>query len=131
MVLVCALVNVGLNLLLVPPYGYFGAGIATMVSFALYPVLVYWVTRRYLPWLIPWRSIRNIVAASIAAGGFWWLVGPDLRTGFDWILFIGSAAGGLAVYLLVLLLVGELRDYEKRFLGSLFARIRGKGAHRN
>jgi O-antigen/teichoic acid export membrane protein len=126
MVLVCAAVNVGLNLVLVPPYGYFGAAMATFFSYALYPMMVFGVTKRYLPWLIPWRSIRNIGAASLAAAGFWWLLRIDLTSALDWIVFTCLALAGFTIYVVMLFLVGEVRDYEKNFLKAQIARIRGK-----
>ena len=126
MVLVCAAANVGLNMVLVPLYGYFGAAVATFFSYGLYPVMVFWVTRRHLPWLIPWRTIRNIGVAVLAAAGFWWLLRRDLTSAVDWVIFIGLSLGGFTIYLLVLFFVGELRDYEKKFFKSQIVRISGK-----
>ncbi len=57
LVAICCVVNVLLNLIIVPRYGYHGAAVTTFASYLLYPVMVYCVTRRYLAWVIPWRSV--------------------------------------------------------------------------
>jgi O-antigen/teichoic acid export membrane protein len=56
--------NLGLNLLLVPPFGALGAAVATAVGFGLYPVFVYTVEGGRVSWRIPGASVRNAVAAS-------------------------------------------------------------------
>jgi len=124
MVGICASVNVALNFVLVPRYGYFGAAVSTLVSYALYPVMMYFITKRYLSWVIPWKSAAKIVFASATAGLFWWFAGPKSVVGLlDWLWLIGTGAAGFAIYGVVLFVVGEIRDYErdviKRKLGGL------------
>jgi O-antigen/teichoic acid export membrane protein len=73
-VLICAVVNVLLNLYFVPRYGYMGAAVTTLVSFLLYPVLVYFGTRNDIAWHIPWKSMGKIGLASLlCAGGLYGL----------------------------------------------------------
>jgi O-antigen/teichoic acid export membrane protein len=118
MVTACCGVNIGLNLLVVPSYGYRGAAVTTLVSFALYPVMVYFVTKRYLEWAIPWWSIARIAAAGLAAAFAWWGCGALLgeRVHALFVMLIGLPAG-LMVYLGALAAIGELADFEKRLIG--------------
>jgi peptidoglycan biosynthesis protein MviN/MurJ (putative lipid II flippase) len=47
-VVIGALINIGLNLLLIPSYGVWGATIATMVGYGVPQVVLYqWLQRRY------------------------------------------------------------------------------------
>lgn len=73
LVLICAIVNVLLNLVFVPLYGFTAAAVTTVIGYALYPVLVRRVSRDDLPWRMPWRSVGGALAAALAAlaaGGF-------------------------------------------------------------
>jgi O-antigen/teichoic acid export membrane protein len=72
LVAICAVVNVGLNLIFVPVYGFTAAAVTTVVGYALYPVLVHRASRGHVPWRIPWGSIGVALAAALlalAAGG--------------------------------------------------------------
>jgi O-antigen/teichoic acid export membrane protein len=66
-VLVAAAINMGLNVLFVPHYGYVAAGWTTLVSYLVYTVLVWWQARALLPWDIPWRDL-GVYGGATAAG---------------------------------------------------------------
>ena len=117
LVIVCCVTNIGLNLIVVPRYGYFGAAVTTMVSHGLYPIMVYWVTRRYLEWIIPWRSVFNIVVAGAVASAGWWAARWVLEGRVHILLVLALAlVFGMVVYIAALAVMRELRDYEKRLL---------------
>ena len=63
--------NVVLNLLLIPPLGIVGAGIALVVSYALILGLMYALTQRLFPVAYEWGRLALLVAvtAAIVAGG--------------------------------------------------------------
>ncbi len=55
---VTAVLNVGLNFLLVPAFGFMGAGLATLISFVVYWQVKVWVASRYFPVSYPhWRIV--------------------------------------------------------------------------
>ena len=53
-----ALLNIGLNFLLVPLLGFLGAGVATLASFVVYWQVKVWVAARYFPVAYPFRRIN-------------------------------------------------------------------------
>ena len=63
--------NVVLNLLLVPPYGIVGAGVALVASYLIVVALMYAFTHRLFP--IPWQwgrlAVIVVVSAGLIAGG--------------------------------------------------------------
>ncbi|MGE3961922.1 MAG: lipopolysaccharide biosynthesis protein [Dehalococcoidia bacterium] len=63
-----AVVNVLLNLALIPPYGFKGAIAATVASYALSVPLAVWVSRAI--WAIPfeWSRLGAVTAAGVSAG---------------------------------------------------------------
>jgi O-antigen/teichoic acid export membrane protein len=65
-VTVCAAVNVGLNLMLIPPLGKEGAAAATLVTNALMAVLVLWFSQHN--YRIPFRLGRAALGVLLSAG---------------------------------------------------------------
>ena len=78
-----ALLNVGLNLALIPTWGIAGAAAATFVAYAALTVSTALVAQRATPVAYPWRALGAVVAL---AGGLWlaaapteaWAAGPRL-----------------------------------------------------
>jgi O-antigen/teichoic acid export membrane protein len=60
-----AVLNVALNLLLIPPYGMIGAAIATVAGYSLMFVLMAWHAQRIYPVPYQWRRIATCVAAAV------------------------------------------------------------------
>ena len=112
-------VNVGLNLVLVPEYGIIGAGVALVVSYAVVVALMYVIVRRLFWVPYEWRRLATAVflaAALIAIGET---------------LVPHEGAGGLvltlalfAAYPAGLWAARFLSDEERERLGALFDRVR-------
>jgi O-antigen/teichoic acid export membrane protein len=62
----CAALNIGLNLVLVPRIGIVGSAIATLVSYAATSVLLAVAGRKFLPVTLPWPTLARAGAASLA-----------------------------------------------------------------
>jgi O-antigen/teichoic acid export membrane protein len=60
-----AAVNIGLNLLLVPPYGMFGSAAATAAAFGVLFVGMTWYAQRVYPVSYQWRRVATASAAAI------------------------------------------------------------------
>jgi O-antigen/teichoic acid export membrane protein len=84
-----ALVNVALNLVLIPRHGMMGAAVATVVAYGVMFVAMTWYAQRVFPTPYQWRRVLTAVAAAVA------------------LLLAGRALGGLAVAL-ALTLAGPL-----------------------
>jgi O-antigen/teichoic acid export membrane protein len=61
-----AAVNIGLNLLLIPPYGMMGAAISTLVSFSFMFVFMAWHAQRVYPVPYQWRRVAILVGTAAA-----------------------------------------------------------------
>ena len=68
LVAISMLVNLSLNLIMIPAFGYQGAAVTTLIGYCIYPILVFRATRTSIGWLIPWRSIVKTACAGIAMG---------------------------------------------------------------
>jgi O-antigen/teichoic acid export membrane protein len=66
--------NVGLNFLLIPPYGIVAAAIVTVASELVILVGSYWLMRRYFGFFPIPRTLLPALVVAAAMGGLLWLV---------------------------------------------------------
>lgn len=65
-----AILNLGLNYLLIPGYGMMGAAVATAISYLVLPIGAYFVSRRYYPINYEWGRIAKVfIAAALVYTG--------------------------------------------------------------
>ncbi len=106
--------NVVLNLVLVPPLGIVGAGLALVASYLVVIALMYWFTQRLFPVPYEWGRLARVLFATAALVGLGELVMPP--AGF------GGLVGRFAVALvfpLVLLVSGFFTAEERGWLARL------------
>lgn len=99
---VAAVVNIGLNIALIPLFGLVGAAIATLVTMVLNAGLAYRALSCFMPVRIERRPVGNIVAAALimaAAIGLYALFLPLTNV----FVVLGAVLLGGAVYSIVLL----------------------------
>lgn len=90
----CAALNIGLNLVLIPRIGIVGSAIATLVSYAATSVLLAVAGRRFLPVTLPWRTLARAGAVSLAM----YLVVAGLYGGHGLLTVGVRALAGAAFY---------------------------------
>jgi len=106
--------NVALNLILVPPLGIVGAGLALVASYLVVIALMYWFTQRLFPVPYEWSRLARILFAAAALVGLGGVAIP--ATGF------GGLVGRLALallYPLLLLVLGFFTPEERGWLARL------------
>ena len=108
---VAAAVNIGLNLILIPPYGIMGAAVATVVAYVVMFLGMTWYAQRVFPTPYQWRRVFTAVGAAVG------------------LLLVGKALGGLTAaivlslaYPLALLLLGFLLPDERSRLRAALSR---------
>jgi O-antigen/teichoic acid export membrane protein len=106
---VAALVNVVLNLTLIPPYGMMGAAIATAAAYTVMFVGMAWWSQRVFPVPYQWRRVVTAAAAGIALSAAGKLVGGGLPV----------AVALSVLYPLALLPLGFYLPAERRRLRAL------------
>ncbi len=124
--------NVALNLILVPPLGIVGAGLALVGSYLVVVALMYVFTERLFPVPYEWARLARVLIVAAALVGFAEVVLPT--AGF--LGFVARLALGL-LYPAVLFATGFFTDEERGWLGYLrhprqlaasFAAIRARPA---
>jgi O-antigen/teichoic acid export membrane protein len=107
-----AIVNVALNLTLIPPYGMMGAAIATVAAYVTMAVGMAWWSQRVYPVPYQWRRVGTAALSAVALA----VAGKLLHVGLP------AAVVLCAVYPLALALLGFTSREERRRLGRLVAR---------
>jgi O-antigen/teichoic acid export membrane protein len=109
---VAAVVNVTLNLTLIPTYGMMGAAIATVAAYTVMFLGMAWWSQRvfYVPY--QWRRVGIAAAAGVGLAVTGKLVGGGLAV----------AIGLLVAYPLVLLPLGFYLPAERKRIRSLVVR---------
>ena len=101
--------NIGLNLLLIPPYGMIGAAIATIGAYATLFVGMAWRAQRIYPVPYQWRRVATAAGVAIALTVVGKVTDPPLA----------AAIVVVAVYPLVLLPLGFYLPEERRRIRAL------------
>ncbi|MFC1920004.1 flippase [Chloroflexota bacterium] len=123
---ISVLMNIGLNLWLVPHYGYMAAAVTTLVSYAFLLVVTIVISRRYFIWGFPFKSLGKIVVASAIMGLAVYPVGNGLTSSSHINLILGICVG-VAVYVLMIFLLRELQKEEIHALRGIGRRILKRG----
>jgi O-antigen/teichoic acid export membrane protein len=63
-IIVAALVNIGLNFLLIPPYGMLGAAWATLIAFTVQTTILVTIALRYYPIPYQWARMARLLGAA-------------------------------------------------------------------
>ncbi len=130
--LAALLSNVALNLILVPPLGIVGAGLALVGSYLVVVALMYWFTERLFPVPYEWARLARVlfVAAALVA------LGDVALPSSGFAGLVARLALGL-LYPLALFATGFFSDEERGWLARLrhpgeviasFAAIRARPA---
>jgi O-antigen/teichoic acid export membrane protein len=120
------LLNIVLNILFIPAYGYFAAAVTTLVSYAAHLWLTIWFARRVFTWSFPWRSLAHVAIASgvmaVAVHFAANVVGlaPVVE-------LLVCALVGMAIYGVVLLVLREFSQHELAMVRRVLGQVRGLG----
>jgi O-antigen/teichoic acid export membrane protein len=128
--IIAASTHIGLQLLLVPRFGYVAAAISTLIGYTVLLVLQTLASRPHLTWRFPFNTLRNVMAASavmgLAAWGIYRLSGAGNKSSPVY-LFL-SIVVAVPTYFVCLWFLGEVKKEEKNKVMQLWSKVTGKGA---
>jgi O-antigen/teichoic acid export membrane protein len=73
-------VNIAVNLLLIPVMGIVGAALATMLSYGVMAVVMFWIGQRSFPIQYEWRRIAIITGTTALVCALYFLVEPPVQS---------------------------------------------------
>lgn len=112
--LLAGVVNIGLNILLVPQYGYIVAAITTLIGYVLLFFLQVYTSRTYMAWKIPFQTVYRVFGAiALMSGIVYGMNFLDAGNGISWLHIIVKICIGAIVYIGALWFFGEITNEEK------------------
>ncbi len=116
-----AILNICLNLYLIPRFGIFGAAFATLVSYLAYLVITRIVSRRFFTWEFPWITCGKSLTAAV---GMYILLGliPNNFTNGVIMLLVKILLGSFTYFGILFLLKEEKSFKAFRYLTSYFGK---------
>lgn len=119
-IIASGLLNIGLNFLLVPKYGYIAAAATTLASYVFLLMLMIITSRHFFIWKFPFKSLVKIACASGVMGTVVYYLGKSLISSTLISLILGICIGGV-IYVLILFLLREFQQDEIQALRALKA----------
>ena len=116
--LIGAALNLGLNLLLIPKYGYIAAAATTFIACIANLVMIIAISRHFLVWQFPFKSFGKIASASGVMGIIVYHLSSNLTSSNLVNLILGIIVG-VVVYSLMLFLLCEFKPSEIQALLDL------------
>jgi O-antigen/teichoic acid export membrane protein len=121
--LLAGALNIGLNLLLVPVYGYTVAAVTTLIGYILLLALQAYSSRKYLTWKVPLGTLLRIGGAALLMGiAVYGTNALDLGN-TDFIPTLGKIALGTLIYTGALWVFGEITVSEKEMAKRYFLKL--------
>jgi O-antigen/teichoic acid export membrane protein len=126
--IIAAAIHIGLQLLLVPRFGYVASAICSLIGYTALLLLLVWAARAHLSWRFPFTTLRNVIAASavmgLAAWGVYGMSKGGSQVSPAYLLL--SVAVAVPTYGLCLWWLGEIDDAERATVVTLWARVIGR-----
>ncbi len=112
----CAVLNIGLNFLLIPPLGVVGAAIATLAAYAAMTVAMALFSHRLLPVHLPWASLARSGAASAIMFAVVYFVYPGHRL---LTVAVRAMLGALVYAVVIVAIDGDARQLARKLRARL------------
>jgi O-antigen/teichoic acid export membrane protein len=122
--------HIVLQLLLVPSFGYIAAAISTLIGYIVLLILHTLASRPHLNWVFPFRTLRNVIVASVVMGLATWSMYGLVSDGIKMspvCLFL-SIIVAVTSYFACLWWLGEANEEEKNTVMQLWYRLTAKEA---
>jgi O-antigen/teichoic acid export membrane protein len=116
--LLAALVNIVLNLLFVPIYGYIAAAITTVVAIAFLLAINIISSSKYLSWSFPIKTFIRSLLSSVVMFLLLKLLLPFIS--FSWLAVLICVPVGIFIYFGLMFVLGELSQGERIKLKAMF-----------
>jgi len=117
-----ALLNIGLNFLFIPRYGYMAAAATTFIAYAADLTAMVILSRRFFVWKFPFKSLGNVTIASAIMGAAVYPVGNIVTSSILINLILGICVG-VVVYAVMLFLLREPQKEEVQELRRLITKL--------
>lgn len=105
-----AVASIGLNVVLISMYGYYGSSISSALSQMIFLVLTWIVSWRYLAWRFPLGAFIKTIGASLAMCLVIWAMKYTIFANESLLKLVALVIIGGLTYMIAIYLSGELRE---------------------
>jgi len=116
------LVNIGLNFIFIPKYGYIAAAITTLIGYIVMVGLEIYFSRKFFIWQFPFKSMYKIICASGIMGISIYYLNNAINFS-SLINLVLEICVGILIYFLMLFLLREFQTKEIRSARALISKI--------
>jgi O-antigen/teichoic acid export membrane protein len=120
----CSVINIMLNIILIPKFGFVAAGISTLISYVLLLGVLMSVTRGHFKVVLPLRTIKNCLISIAAMSLDVVLIKELLIKDHLLICLCVTTISGIGIYIICLLQLREFSNDEissiKKFFLTIF-----------
>lgn len=117
-IIISGILNLGLNFLLVPKYGYKAAAFTTLLSYIFLLLIMIIYSRRYFIWQFPFKTLFNSLGSAGIMGIAVYFIYNIFHLRPIYSIIIGVFSG-FFIYLTMLFLFKEFVPEEKHFLRKI------------
>lgn len=115
---ISAILNIILNLFMIPVFGIWGGAWATFIAYLVSSIILYFLTFRIYPLKYEWKRLAIIIVVTIAV----YFGGMALCSGLDTYLAVLIKTGFIIGYLMLLLVTGFFTKGEMAGLRQMISR---------
>ena len=116
-----SVVNIGINLALIPRIGITAAAISTIISYLVISVILAYFARKMLSYRIDFIFTLKVVVATALMSAALWFITVNSITGIILVIVIGIAVYGSALFL-----AGAFSKEDKKILRSALSCFRSR-----
>lgn len=117
-VLTACSVNILLNFIFIPKYGYFAAAVTTAICYLLMLIITVYLSRRQLRWKFPFISLLKVITATGIMMGFVVIINKSIHASL-FINLLSSISVGIIVYGISIFLLNGFTEKEKENILSM------------
>ena len=117
--LLAAIINIVLNLIMIPKMGYLAAGITTCAGYLALLVMHAWASKSFIKWKFPKTTLQNVlISSTVMAFSLLAISYIFSNTHILWIL-LGSVFIGSGIYVSMLILLNEFTGGVRAFVTNV------------
>lgn len=120
-VFIASVMNLALNFLFVPRYGYMAAAFTTLVSYIILLICIIVVSRRFFIWQFPFKSLIKVSCISAIMGIVMYLI-YGTSTSLTLIELAFSICLGISIYFSLLFLFREVKPNEQEAIKQVLGK---------
>ncbi len=113
-----ALLNIFLNIILIPKYSINGASIATVASYVFMYVFFHFASKKQFSWDFKFLKVERVVAASLLMGIILYFINPEI-----YFTKVASIAAGVIIYIILIYILKIFARQEYNIIKSFLPKF--------